>query len=162
MSSTTMNDRATEEAQVSYGDRPSRAWLRSEHQFVLLKAQVGAIRPDYIVLAREILADATRLERQVHAGHGEGEARQDLKLRGICFDPRHASLVMHLELLHDKQLPAALAEEEICAAFSHAKHHYGGQFGMVDVVMTTEKQHVAYHDPLSDHFYEDVRRVLDW
>ena len=162
MSSTTMTDRATEEGQVSDGDRPSQAWLRSEHQFVLLKAQVGAIRPDDIVLAQEILADATRLERQVHVGHGEGDARQDLKLRGICFDPRHASLVMHLELLHAKQLPAALAEEEICAAFSHAKHHYGGQFGMVDVVMTMEKQHIAYHDPLSDHFYEDVRRVLDW
>ncbi len=161
MSSTTMND-LNEEAQVSYGDRPSRAWLRSEHQFVLLKAQVGAIRPDDVVVAQEILADAIRLERQVHAGHGEGEARQDLKLRGICFDPRHTSLVMHIELLHDKQAQAALAEQQICAAFSHAQHHYGGQFGMVDVAMTTEKQHAAYHDPLSDHFYEDVRRVLDW
>ena len=62
---------------------------------------------------------------------------------------------------HDR-VPAALAEQEICAAFSHAQQHYGGQFGMVKVVMTTEKQHVAYHDPLADHFYEEVRRVLDW
>ena len=150
------------EIHVSYGDQPSHAWLRSAQQFVLLKAHVGAIQASYIQLAREILADVTRLETRMQAGRGDGDAQQDLKLRGICFDPRHGSLVLHLELLHDRKAQPALTRDQIWQSLRHVQPHYGGQLGMVAVTMTPVERRVPSYDPLADHFYEEVRQVLDW
>ena len=136
---------------VSYGDWPSHAWLRTEHQLVLLKAGTGAIRAAAIQLAHAVLADVARLEAHINAGRAAGADQQDLKLRGICFEAHHASIVLHVELLHDQRVRPALTEQELWAAFFHAEVHYGDQFGMVQVTITTVDRHANGYDPLADH-----------
>ena len=89
------NGPSVDAVQAGYGDRPSRAWLRSDNQLVLVKTLWGAVRSPYIALAGEVLADAEQLEAHINAGNGDPGARQDLKLRGIRFDEVHRSLLMY-------------------------------------------------------------------
>ena len=146
---------------VSYGDRPSRAWLCSDTQFVLLKALWGAVRSRYIELAKDVLADAERLEQHINADRSDANARQDLKLRGIRFEEVHNSMVIHADLLYPRQVAAALTEQQICDAFYHAQAHYGGQLGMV-VTITPVQASAAHYDPLADSCYEEVRQAISW
>lgn len=147
---------------AGYGDRPSRAWIRSDNQCVLLKSLWGVIRSADIELSKGILADAERLETQINRERGDSNTRQDLKVRGIRFDAAHASIVMYVELLHANHDAAALTETQLCEAFYHAETHYGGQFGMVIMAVTPVELPAAGYDPLADSFYESVREAIDW
>ena len=147
---------------VSYGDRPSRAWLRSDTQCVLLKSLWGAVRSADIELVKAIVADAEQLETQINLERGDPSMRQDLKVRGILFDEAHRSMVMYVELLHAKQVAAALPEQQLCEAFHHTQNHYGGRFGMVVVAITPVDLPASQYDALADRFYETIRTALDW
>ena len=136
MASNAMNGTADGTLYISYGDHPSRAWLRSDHQFVLLKALWGGVRSPQIDLATRILTDVERLEAAINAEQGDPATHQALKLRAIRFDEAHTSFLMQVELLHARQANAARTEPQLCEAFHHGEIHYGGQLGMVVVTIT--------------------------
>ena len=147
---------------VSYSDRPSRAWLRGDTQCVLIKSLWGAVRSTDIELVKVILADAIRLETHINLHCSDASTRHDLKVRSILFDVVHKSMVISVELLHGRQVTAALTEVQLCEAFYHAQSHYGGHFGMVVVTVTPVELAPGHYDPLADSFYESVRAVIDW
>ena len=162
MASNAMNGAADGTLHISYGDHPSRAWLRSDHQFVLLKALWGAVRSQQIDLAQRILADVERLEADINAEPGDPATHQALKLRAIRFDEAHTSFLLQVELLHARQVRAARTEPQLCAAFHHGETHYGGQLGMVVVTITALERPSKHDDPLADSCYEEVRAAFAW
>lgn len=145
-----------DEVLVGYGDRPSRAWLRTSRQFVLIKSRDAALSPAAFALARAAVAEAERLAPEV-AGPRDRLLVRGLELRG----PGRATL--HLDLI----CAAGSARPYLSLrAVQECLERHDWRLGDAGVALTCKAQVVASDaeivDALDDRYYERVRLALGW
>jgi hypothetical protein len=139
-----------------YGDRPSRAWLRTGRQFVLLKARDGAVNVAAVSLATALLAEAERLVAAANHGAYEALMLRGLELRG----PRPA--VAYFDLIATREGAKPYLDLRAIQRTLEARRWPCGA-DHVDLIVRA--QPVAGGEsiaPLDDSYYERVRLAMGW
>lgn len=140
---------------VGYGDRPSRAWLRTAEQFVLVKTHAGAISAVDMHVVQEL---AIQVERLADARRSiAGTQHELILLRGIeLHTAEHTTL--HIDYLYDEQTgQTLLAMAEIKRTLENYSYH-----GTLEVRLRPYAIRLGEVAPLEDRFYEPVRMSLHW
>ncbi len=141
---------------LGYGDRPSRGWLRTPRQFVLIKARDAAIRPEAFELTRAVVAEAEQLATQQALGNDR------LMVRGIELrSPERATL--HLDLI----CAAGSAQPYLSLrSIQERLERRTWRLGEGALIIHCKAQVVATDstavDALDDRYYERVRLALVW
>lgn len=112
---------------VSYGLRPSVATIRTENQFILLRARIGAIAPYMLNIVKAVLEDIERISSRLIVDTTMQKRkisfllnkREYLMLRGVSFDNKHGGLTLYIDLIHDKTVQPILTEDQIREEFLH-------------------------------------------
>lgn len=141
---------------MGYGDRPSRGWLRTPRQFVLIKARDAAIKPEAFELARAVVAEAEQLAAKQTLGNDR------LMVRGVEIrSPDRATI--HLDLI----CAAGSAKPYLgLRAIQERLERHTWRLGEGSVAIHCKAQVVATDsatmDTLDDRYYERVRLALTW
>jgi hypothetical protein len=134
--------------QVFYGDRPSRAWVKTPGQFVLLNARAGEITGYMMKMTKEVLEDIKDYSVMLSGG-------EFLMLRGMWFN-HYGSVVLYIDLLHDRSIKPTMTVDEIKRAFHDEEVYYGEQAISVDAKVIEVFVASDSFFPIDDEYYERV------
>lgn len=152
-----MRKASTEEIQdshsfrITYGSTPSNATIRTQDQFILLSARGGGIENYMIDLTREVLEDLGRYNNQLP---NDIKNYQQLMLRGIWFDDKYGAAVLHIDLLHDRNVKPSMTISDIQTAFYDGYGWYSGQAIAVRAATIPVYTNSDSFFPISDEFYQ--------
>lgn len=140
-------DRYTD-LQVFYGDRPSRAWVKTSGQFIILSARAGEITGYMIDMVKEVLSDIRDYSLMLSGS-------EFLMLRGMWFN-HYGSALLYIDLLHDQSIEPTMTVEDIKSAFHDEDAGYGDQSISVDAKVIKVRVGSDSFFPIDDEFYERV------
>lgn len=138
---------------LSYTTSPSKASLRINNHFVLLAARVGDVHEGFIIFAKEILEDIEVLKKRI-------TNKEYIQLRGIFHDDKNGNLTIYVDLIHNKDIPPSLSEDEIKEALHDGFAWYQGQGVYVDVEIHKALVYSDYFSPNSEKYYVRVMESI--
>jgi hypothetical protein len=109
--------------QVSYGDSPSCATVKTNDQFVLLDARCGTITEFMLETLREVLEDIKAHNSNFST---QWHNYEKLMLRGIWFDDKNGAAVLYIDYLYDQDTSPTMTVEVIKEYFHDMEGWYGG------------------------------------
>ena len=136
---------------ITYGSDPSNARIRTKDQFILLSTRAGSIEDYMIDLIRGVLADLEKHNSQLSE---EMQNYQQLMLRGIWFDDKHGNAVLHIDLLHDRNVKPSMTVMDIEGAFHDGYGWYEGQMITVRAAIIPVYANSDSFFPISHEFYQ--------
>jgi len=152
---------------VSYGPYPSRATVRTEKQFISLRARSGAIEQYMLDTVKDVLKDIDRVSRKLITGpfrkdkeeHLWPSTQEFLMFRGAFFDAKHADVTLYIDLIHDISVQPTFSKEEIEEEF------YDGIALDFELPIRTIESCIIKEYTSSDNFFElsdEYYRRLPW
>lgn len=144
---------------VTYDSNPSVARVKTEDQFILLKAREGDIKNYMLELTREVLFDLKKYNSSLLTKFllFDFQDYQQLMLRGIFFDDKNGAATLYIDLLHDIDATLIMTTMDIEKAFYKT---YGDQSIFVDAAIIYVAAGSDSFFPISKEFYSSMRLCL--